>query len=141
MKKISYLLIITSLLIGCSSPKTFVKTNSVNWSTIEIREGLTYEKAFSEVVDIVAKDFEMEMISKDGGYARTGWIYTFNPKKEYNDRYRTRVLIKFSSDRTKVDVKTEAQFGKKGEWKNGYDTALLNQIKQDIMGVVGRTTH
>ncbi|MBR3303176.1 MAG: hypothetical protein IKI67_03200 [Bacteroidales bacterium] len=49
------------------------------------------------------------------------------------------MLHKFSADRTKVDIKSEAEFREGSNWIKGYDTALLTQMKQDIMGVVGRT--
>ena len=104
-----------------------------------IRDGLTYDKAFGEVMDVVGKRFELDMISKDSGYIRTNWIYTWNTKRKYNEKYRTRVIIKFSADRTKVDIKSEAEFGGEPRWVKGFDTALLSQIKQDIQGVVGRT--
>ena len=82
----------------------------------------------------------MEMISKEGGYARTGWIYTWNTKGIYTKKYRVRVIFKFSPDHSKVDIKTEAEILKGNNWITGYDTRLLNTIKTDIMGVVGRTT-
>jgi len=104
-----------------------------------IRDGLSYDKAFGEVLDVIGKRFELDMISKDSGYLRTNWIYTWNTKGRYNEKYRTRVIIKFSADRTKVDIKSEAEFGGEPRWIKGFDTALLSQIKQDIQGVVGRT--
>lgn len=82
----------------------------------------------------------MEMISKEGSYARTGWTYTWNTKNKYTENYRNRVLIKFSTDKTQVEIKTEAQYGHEGKWKNGFDSRLLETIKQDIMGVAGRIT-
>lgn len=104
-----------------------------------IREDLTYDKAFNEVLDVVSKRFEMDMISKDGGYGRTNWIYTWNDRGKYTEKYRTRVVFKFNADRTKVDIKTEAEFGGEPNWIKGFDTRLLSTVKQDISGVVGRT--
>jgi len=48
--------------------------------------------------------------------------------------------VKFSPDWKKVDVKTEANFLKNDGWIVGTDTRLLQTVKTDIMGVVGRTT-
>ncbi len=144
MKKIaniSILFIIVSLLQSCGStgPKTFVKaTDGGTWSTIQIREDLTYDRAFNEVLDVCAKRFEMDMINKDGGYARSNWIYTWNDKGKYTEKYRTRMIFKFSADRTRVDIKTEAEFGGDPKWIKGYDTRLLQTMKQDISGAVGR---
>ena len=125
---------------GVSRPSTFIRaTDGGTWSSIFIREELTYDKAFNEVLDVCAKRFEMDMISKEGGYGRTNWIYTWNTKGNYTSKYRTRVIFKFSADRTKVDIKTEAERGGESKWIKGFDTRLLQTIKQDISGVVGRT--
>jgi hypothetical protein len=126
---------------GVMKPSSFVQaTDGGTWSSVYVREDLSYDKAFNEILDVVAKRFEMDMISKDGGYGRTNWIYTWNTKGKYTAKYRTRVVFKFSGDRTKVDLKTEAEFGGEPNWIKGYDTRLLQTIKQDVMGVVGRTT-
>jgi len=139
MKKLIFLTLIVALMSSCL-PTNFVKTSDVNWSTVQLRENIDFNTAWNEVIDVLAKQFEMEMISKEGAYARTGWIYTWNTKGTYTKNYRNRVVIKFSPDRTKVEIKTEAQFGAEGRWQNGFDSRLLQTVKQDIMGVVGRTT-
>jgi len=145
MKKIVTIFAIFAMIIlfqSCSAfkPKSFVKAaDGGTWSSILIREDLTYDRAFNEVLDVCAKRFEMDMISKDGGYGRTNWIYTWNTKGKHTVKYRTRVIFKFSADRTKVDIKTEAEFGGEPKWKKGFDTRLLQTMKQDISGVVGRT--
>jgi len=144
MKKLvsifAVLVAIVSLQPCSAKPKGFVKaTDGGTWSSISIREDLTYDKAFNEVLDVIAKRFEMDMISKEGGYGRTNWIYTWNTKGKYTENYRTRVIFKFSADRTKVDIKTEAEYGGEPRWVKGFDTRLLQTMKQDISGVVGRT--
>ncbi|MFZ4705131.1 MAG: hypothetical protein ACOYMF_03885 [Bacteroidales bacterium] len=140
MKRIAQFLIVIIAISSCGTT-SFIKTSDVSWSTIQLRDDLDYEKAWNEVIDVLANKFEMEMISKEGAYARTGWIYTWNTQGKYTKDYRNRVIIKFSPDRKNVQVKTEAQSGTEGKWKDGYDSRLLQTIKQDIMGVVGRTTH
>ena len=146
MKKI--IGIITSLVIvlpimtscGIMKPSTFQRAvDGGAWSSILVRDDLSYEKAFGEVMDVIGRRFELDMISKEGGYLRTNWIYTWNNKGKYTKKYRTRVVIKFSADRSRIDVKTEAEFGGEPNWIKGFDTSLLTQTKQDIMGVVGRT--
>jgi|TARA_B110000240_G_scaffold98015_1_gene110964 hypothetical protein len=142
MKKIKLnitLLLIAFILFSCG-PTNFIKTSDVTWSNIELRDNITFDQAWNETIDVIAGRFEMEMISKDGAYARTGWIYTFNTKGSYTKNYRNRVIVKFSPDRTKVQIKAEAQKGSNGNWVNGFDSNLLKAIKGDIMGVVGRTT-
>ncbi len=148
MKKIKNLLVCSCLLVvmlsfsscGSFAPKSFVRAaDGGAWSSILIREDLSYDRAFNEVLDVCAKRFEMDVISKDGGYGRTNWSYTWNTKGKYTQKYRTRVIFKFSADRSKVEIKTEAEFGGESEWKKGFDTRLLSTMKQDIGGVVGRT--
>ena len=141
MKRIAMLVSIVTCFVcaGCA-PTGFVRAVAGGtWSSITIREDLTYDQAFNEVMDVVAKRFEMDMISKDGGYGRTNWIYTWNTRGAYSRKYRTRVIFKFSNDRKEVDIKTEAEFGGEPRWIRGYDTRLLSTIKQDISGAVGRT--
>lgn len=118
-------------------PSGFIQTTEVGWSTIQIRGDVTFEKAFEEVLDVVAKRFEMDVISKEGAYARSQWSYRWGAIE--GSSYRTRVTFKFSPDKTKVDLKTEAEWAVGNRWLVGYDTRLLETIKQDIMGVVGRT--
>ena len=145
MKKLSciFCLFISIILLqscGVTMPSSFVKAiDGGTWNSIFIREDLTYDKTFNEVLDVCAKRFEMDMISKEGGYGRTNWIYTWNVKGKQTTKYRTRVIFKFSADRTKVDIKTEAEFGGEPNWIKGFDTQLLQTMKQDISGVVGRT--
>src|SRR3989338_3645243 len=119
-------------------PDTFVQTMEPAWAVIEVREGLTYEKAWSSVVDLLVKRFDLEMVSKDDGYARTAWLYTWTGK--LNRNYRVRVILKFSADKTAVHVKSDAEYGGPGNWFAGYDTILLETLKTDIMGSVGRMT-
>lgn len=145
MKRVLFIVMgaIALVFYSCASikPSSFVKaTDGGTWSSIMIREDLDYDKAFNEVLDVVSKRFEMDMISKEGGYGRTNWIYTWNDKGRFTEKYRTRVTFKFSPDRKKVDIKTEAEYGGEPKWIRGYDTRLLSTIKQDISGVVGRTT-
>ena len=131
------LLIIT----GYSQKGSFVKSSESEWTTIQIRDDLSFEKAWGEVLDLIAKRFEMEMISKEGGYGRTSWVYDWLKPGTPKKTYRVRVIFKFSADHTKIDLKTDAQkLAKGGVWISGYDTKLMETVKMDIMGVIGRTT-
>lgn len=130
------------MLISCGiiAPKSFQRAvDGGSWSSVMVREDLSYDRAFGEVMDVIGRRFELDMISKDGGYLRTNWIYTWNKKGKYTTKYRTRIVIKFSSDKRRIDIKSEAEFGGEPRWVKGFDTALLTQTKQDIMGVVGTT--
>ncbi len=119
-------------------PVTFVQTLEHNWATIEIVENMEYEKAWSAVVDLLVRRFDLEVLSKENGYLRTTWLYSWTG--ELREDYRVRVTIKFSSDKSKVEIKSEANYQKTSGWVIGSDTALLQTLKSDIMGTVGRVT-
>ena len=123
---------------GPKPPRSFVQTMEPGWASVEIREGMSYDKTWASVVDLIARKFDLEVISKEGSYIRTTWLYTWTG--ELREDYRVRVIIKFSPDKTKVDVKSEAHYLKGNDWVAGTDTALLKTLKTDIMGTVGRVT-
>lgn len=127
-------LLLTSFVAACSAPETFIKTTEPMWASIEIRDDLTYDQAWPQILDMLIKRFDIEVSQKENGYIRTGWLYTWTG--EVTDYYRVRITIKFSQDRKKLELKTEAYY----KDYTGYDTRLLSTIKSDIMGSVGRTT-
>ncbi|MBK7103698.1 MAG: hypothetical protein IPH62_00225 [Ignavibacteriae bacterium] len=104
------------------------------WTTIELREDVSYDKAWTSIYDLLSRTFDIEIAQKENGYIRTGWIYTWTGK--YTDYYRVRVTVKFPEHRKSVDVKSEAFY----KDYVGYDTRLLTTLKTDIMGSVGRIT-
>lgn len=126
------------VLVGCVAPKTFVKTLEPTWASVELREDINYDKAWETVVDSLVKRFDLEVLSRENGYLRTNWLYTWTGR--LNERYRVRVTAKFSPDHKKIELKSEAEYGGAGMWVMGYDTRLLETIKSDIMGSIGRTT-
>ena len=144
-------LILTSCLVALSCqarvqvqrsnrPNSFVQVIEPSWSSVELRDDLSFEDAWADVADVIAKNFELEVISKEGGYIRTSWIYSWWKAGEITDNYRVRAIAKFSARRDKLDIKTEAHYRELGEWVLGSDTRLLQTLKTDMMGVVGRTT-
>jgi hypothetical protein len=122
---------------GCS-PQTFVKTSLANWKTIEFRPDLERDVAYHLIADTLAKNYDIEVVDKDSGYIRSGWMYTLTGK--VNEKYRTRVIARIPPSADKVEVKTDAHWlGMGGSWIPGYDTMLLEQVYTDLQGVVGRT--
>ena len=119
-------------------PPTYVQTQEATWATVEVRDGMTYEQAWTTVIDLLVKKFDVEILSKGDGYARTGWLHSWTG--EVRSDYRVRCTIKFSPDHTKVEVKSEAQYLVDSDWQPGMDTALLQTLKTDFMGSIGRTT-
>lgn len=127
-----------AFLTGCMAPKTFVRTLEPTWANIELRGDVPYDKAWASLIDSLVKRFDIEVISKEDGYIRTGWLYSWTGR--VMETYRVRVTAKFSPDHSKVEVKSEAEYGGPGSWTAGYDTRLLETLKTDIMGNMGRTT-
>lgn len=140
MKKIALLcaVIVSVSLAGCFAPVSFVRTMEPTWASVELRTDVPYEKAWGAVVDTLVKRFDLEVLSKDNGYMRTNWLYSWTGK--VMETYRVRVTVKFSQDKSQCEIKSEAEFGGAGEWVMGYDTRLLETIKTDVMGAIGRTT-
>ncbi len=140
MKRIAVTALIVGVisLTGCMAPKTFVKTMEPTWATVELRTDVPFDTAWAAVVDTLVKRFDLEVLSKNDGYIRTGWLYTWTGKVMEN--YRVRVTAKFSPDQTKCEIKSEAEYGGAGRWVMGYDSRLLATIKTDVMGTIGRTT-
>ena len=77
------------------------------------------------------------MISKDGGYFRSAWNFRTDRKGKKIKDERFRITVKFNHDRTQLQVKTESQKLKKGDWIDGVDSRLETQIKEDLRGVLG----
>lgn len=120
------------------APISFVQTLEPSWANIEIIEGMEYDKAWSSVVDLLVRQFDIEVLSKENGYLRTNWLYSWTG--ELREDYRVRVTVKFSQDKSKVEVKSEANYYTSGGWVIGSDTVLLQTLKTDIMGTIGRVT-
>jgi len=136
---VSILGLILLLASGCVAPGSFVQTMEPVWASVEIREGIDYEHAWASVIDLVARKFDLEVISKEGGYVRSSWMYTWTG--EFREDYRVRIIVKFSPDRSKVEVKSEANYRSgAGFWVIGSDTVVLQTLKTDIMGTIGRVT-
>ena len=122
-----------------TAPISFVRTMEPTWASVELRSGRTYEQSWDACIDLLTRKFDIEVISKENGYARTAWLYTWTGRMR--EDYKVRVTLKFATDRTKVEVKSEAQFNTgSGGWVMGSDEALLSTLKTDVMGTVGRVT-
>jgi len=119
-------------------PDSFVKTMEPGWTSIEVAEDIGYDKAWASVVDLLVKRFDIEVLSKENGYVRTAWLYTWTG--ELRKDYRVRATIKFSQDRSKIEMKSEANYYTGKNWMIGSDTSLLETLKADIIGTTGQVT-
>ena len=127
---------ITALILtGCASSNSWHK-GQAEWMRVQIHENFDYNKAVATAVDLLSEKYEMEMINKDGGYARTAWNYYRKSKGVEDKKARVRVTIKFNHDRTQLSVKTEVQRLIRDEWVDGYSDVLGRQVRQDIEGVL-----
>ena len=120
------------------APASFIKMMEPSWASVELREGVTFEDAWATLVDLLVKRFDLEVLSKDNGYVRTTWLYSWTGAMR--EDYRVRVTAKFSPDQRMLEVKSEANFKIGRNWVIGSDTAVLTTLKTDIMGTIGRAT-
>lgn len=121
--------------LGCASVKGWHK-GQAEWMRVQIHENFDYNKAFSTALDLLTEKYEMEMINKDGGYARSAWNYYRKSKGVTDQKTRVRVTLKFNHDRTQLSVKTEVQRLIQDEWVDGYSDVLGRQTRDDIQGVL-----
>jgi len=130
-------LLLTAGAVGCA-PSTFVR-GEAGRKAIELREGIDPDRAWQEVVDVIAADWDVEQLSKDGGYIRTGWHYGISGGSRQT--YRGRITIKFRPpNERQLEMKTEAHWwNPAGYWVRGYDTLVQRDAYGAIAGRVGRT--
>jgi len=143
MKKVTVILAILSMTLasgGCYSkwPASFSYTVAPRWTSIEIRDGVEYDRAWNTVFNLLARDFDMVTVHKEEGYIQTGWLNTWGGL--YQDNYKVRVTVKFAANRRTLQMKTEAWAMDDGKWYIGTDSRLMATLKTDLMGTVGRTT-
>jgi len=138
--RLTWLAPLACFAVGCatSPPRSFSRMQSPTWASFEVRKDLDYERAWNTVLEILIKDFDIDMALRDEGYIRTGWLYTWSGA--YLSHYRVRVTVKFSPDRKTLQFRPEAHFLQGKEWSIGTDARLVSTIKTDLMGTVGRTT-
>lgn len=123
------------LLAGCFTPNSFVKTAEPAWTSIIVRSDLTYDQAWDAAVDYMVTRFNFETLSRQDGYIRTEWNYNAAGKQRRD--YRVRLFLKFSLDRSRVEIKTEAEYGGPDQWILGVDARMLETIKTGLTGVIG----
>jgi hypothetical protein len=125
-------------IVGCSSiPKSFQRGSGGD-TTILLREGLDFERAFREVAFTLNRHgFETEMIQPEVGYIRTRWNFTWNDKGTTFEAYRVRIVCNFNPARTQLILKAEAEYSVKGQWVAGFDTRAIETLRTDFNNVVG----
>lgn len=126
-------------LVSCTgvAPATFrsATTSSSRWVAIQLREDHGYEAAWRDVFDIVAREFDLALFSREEGFIQTAW----NAAGAGTGAYQTRVKLRFSKDRRTVYLSCEGRFLSGGTWHVGIDKQLQDNLKSDLQGVLGRT--
>ena len=143
LNKFTVLAILVCLVpsLAACGASSFVK-RPAGWKSIELRDDLQgdYDKAWQTTIDTLARSYDLEIIDKDSGYARTAW--KFGILGENPDVLAGRITVKFPNikDVHKVDVRTEAQqYNYWTEvWEQGFDTAFEREIIGDLSGRLGR---
>jgi len=137
MKKILLVLALLMAVVGGMDAKKTWKKGQAEWAKIQLNDHLTYDQTFAMVIETLSNKYELDMISKDGGYIRTAWNYLTDRKGKKIKDQQSRVTVKFNHDKTQLQVKTETQKLVKDEWVDGEDSALSTQLKEDLRGAVG----
>ena len=74
-------------------PVCFVRASDPGGTSMQFRDGISDDAAWQGVMDVLARSFEIEVLSKDSGYLRTTWSYGWATDRIV-DYYRVRVTIK-----------------------------------------------
>ena len=138
-KTILLSLILPLLFIGCRErPSSFVENNP-NWIVIPISKNLEKDTAWGKLSDMLAKNYDLEVLNKDSGYIRSAWknVVEVVDDGKIKDAYRKRVTVKIISDTHVLEMKSEAQWWAGKYWVNGFDQTDLNTIKTDISAIIG----
>jgi hypothetical protein len=157
---------VSCFLQGCATtsgvPSTFVRTYSEpgNWRSIETREGMSKDAKWRVAVDALSTKFDIEVIDKESGYIRTSWKNTLTSRGTVDERYRSRIVLKFNGDNWDVanvlceanwsetyeedrgflDLLTGTEAKQKQRWVVGYDTAILDEVYGDLIGRFSRVS-
>ncbi len=58
---------IMTVVVGCARlPKSFVQVMEPTWTSVAIRDNISHDEAWQQVVDVLAKKIELAMILKRG---------------------------------------------------------------------------
>jgi len=110
------------------------------WASIPISDRVDYNVLYDDVVSLISRKYEIEMLSKESGYIRTKYTnrtVTTTGETQITDAYRTKVTVKLSPQRSKIEINSEAEKLINGNWVVGCDTKLLETMKQDLRGLSG----
>ena len=115
---------------------------------------------WEDITSLVDKRFEVDILNKEFGLIKTKWDYRLDGKKVKD--YRTRVTLKISQKRKKIEIKAEEErpdesywdktkkvymkatqldkiFGEgdDDDWVQGCDTVILETVRRDLQRILG----
>jgi hypothetical protein len=135
--------IITAFFLSsCDTRPITFKAAEPGWSSVSVQENMTKDAVWNSISDLLAKSYDLEIISKESGYIRTGFKFQVEMKgssPQKNEYYKSRIIIKIAADNSKVELKTDAAWYDKGRrvWIEGYDDKVQQTLKTDIGALVG----
>jgi hypothetical protein len=123
---------------GCaSSPRSFQKGTAGD-TTVLLRDGLDFDRAFREVAFILNRHgFNSDTLQPEVGYIRTTWNYQWNDTGNTIETYRVRVICNFNPSRTQLILKVEAETSNGKGWISGFDTRAVETLRTDITQSIG----
>lgn len=119
--------------LGCvpQKPTTLIVGEDA-YKIIEIRDDKTYAEAWEAVVDVLCREFDIELLSKENGYIQTGVKPTM--QTDFGRLYLVRASVKFSADRKTLGLRVYATF----KTSFGYDENVLSTLHNDLSARLGR---
>ena len=142
IKWIGAVIVVVISILGCTTPalkypKTFIQGLVSNGISIDIPENIQADTVWQNTVTALSQKYQLATVSKEAGNIVTDWIYSAVGKDKTINDYRTRAILSFASDWKTVNLSTEANYLKNNEWISGYDTALLDDLKTEILKILG----
>lgn len=129
-------------LTGGGPPPTFSRTTAdLKVSRlIDVREGMTNKTTlFRAASDVLSSKYSIDVSDLKAGFLMTPWQASFARAGMPDLRYRTRVIVRFvGEDWKQVLVRAEANWQRDDEWDVGVDTALLDEVVNDIRNRIGK---
>ncbi|MDO4691013.1 MAG: hypothetical protein Q4A58_06945 [Fusobacterium sp.] len=114
------------IFVGCTAPQGFV-ARPAGWSTIQMRNNIVKEKAWSTLVSVVSENYDIETLDKDSGYLRTAWLFSGNSATRITAKLEENNTTRIKVDSKYYDILSES-------WIEGYNTSTTEKVKQDLSG-------
>ena len=118
---------------GTGAPDSYIQMDKQYWDVVDVSPKIKYDDAWQRVVYIVTKKFELEMVSKEDGYVRSAYGPSYFTEDLKNNRYKVRIVAKFTPTRKKVEFKIDAQVFDGKVWINGSDARVAANIRKDFI--------